>query len=154
RGPAMRRSKRENRGRGAASGACRDSKPRMPETSATIVAMLQRAICAFAVFAVMTMSAQNTPTPPVAPTHDHREVRHGATVVDPYFWLREKSSPEVVKYLETENAYTEAMTAKLKPFQDTLYKEMLSHIKQTDLEVPVRRGGYLYYIRTEEGKQY
>jgi oligopeptidase B len=81
-------------------------------------------------------------------------VRHGSTVIDPYFWLREKSSPEVVKYLETENAYTEAMTAKLKPFSESLYKEMLGRIKQTDLDVPVRRGGYLYYSRTEEGKQY
>ena len=75
-------------------------------------------------------------------------------MIDPYFWLREKKSPEVVKYLETENAYTQAMTASLKPFEDKLYAEMLGRIKQTDLEVPVRRGEYLYYSRTEEGKQY
>ena len=94
------------------------------------------------------------PTPPVAPTADHREERHGATVVDNYYWLREKSNPKVVEYLEAENAYTKAMTADLAPFQDALYKEMLSHVKQTDLSVPVRRGDYLYYSRTEEGKQY
>jgi oligopeptidase B len=94
------------------------------------------------------------PTPPVAPTTDHREERHGATVVDNYYWLREKSNPKVVEYLEAENAYTKAMTADLAPFQDALYKEMLSHVKQTDLSVPVRRGDYLYYSRTEEGKQY
>ncbi|MBV9158786.1 MAG: S9 family peptidase, partial [Acidobacteriaceae bacterium] len=81
-------------------------------------------------------------------------MRHGATVVDDYYWLREKSNPEVTKYLEAENAYTEAETKHLKPFEDALYKEMLSHIKQTDLSVPVRRSGYLYYSRTEEGKQY
>ena len=46
------------------------------------------------------------------------------------------------------------MTAGSKPFEDALYTEMLSHIKQTDLSVPVRRGEYLYYSRTEEGKQY
>jgi oligopeptidase B len=92
--------------------------------------------------------------PPVAPTKDHREDRHGATVVDNYYWLREKSNPEVVAYLEAENAYTKAMTADLAPFQDTLYKEMLGRVKQTDLSVPVRRGDYLYYSRTEEGKQY
>jgi oligopeptidase B len=101
------------------------------------------------------MTAQtSTPTPPVAAQHEHREVRHGATVIDPYFWLREKSNPEVVKYLETENAYTGAQTADLKAFEDKLYQEMLGRIKQTDLEVPVRRGEYLYYSRTEEGKQY
>ncbi len=75
-------------------------------------------------------------------------------MIDPYFWLREKSNPEVAKYLEAENAYTEAMTANLKPFSDAIYKEMLGHIKQTDLSVPTRRGEYFYYSRTEEGKQY
>jgi oligopeptidase B len=75
-------------------------------------------------------------------------------VADDYSWLREKSNPEVVRYLEAENAYTEAMTAGLKPFTDALYGEFLSRIKQTDLSVPVRRAGYLYYTRTEEGKQY
>ena len=93
-------------------------------------------------------------TPPVAPKVEHTEVRHGATVVDNYFWLREKKNPEVVKYLEAENAYTGEMTKSLQPFADSLYKEMLSHVKQTDLAVPVRRGDYLYYTRTEEGKQY
>jgi len=94
------------------------------------------------------------PVPPVAPQVEHREVRHGAAVTDNYFWLREKSNPEVMKYLEAENAYTAAMTKDIQPFADDLYKEMLSHIKQTDLDVPVRRGEYLYYTRTEEGKQY
>ena len=100
------------------------------------------------------MSAQTPATPPVAPVHEHHEMRHGETVTDNYYWLREKSSPEVVKYLEAENAYTQAMTSGLKPFEDALYKEMLGRIKQTDLDVPVRRGEYLYYTRTEEGKQY
>src|SRR5579884_3683640 len=92
--------------------------------------------------------------PPVAPKIEHREMRHGEVVIDNYYWLREKSNPEVVKYLEAENAYTAAMTRALEPFSDALYKEMLGRIKQTDLSVPVRRGSYLYYTRTEEGKQY
>ncbi len=75
-------------------------------------------------------------------------------MVDPYFWLREKANPEVAKYLEAENAYTQAMTKTLVPFQDSLYKEMLGRIKQTDLSVPVRNGKFYYYSRTEEGKQY
>ena len=94
------------------------------------------------------------PKPPVAPVHERREARHGATVVDDYYWLREKSNPETIRYLEAENAYTAAMTAALKPFEDALYNEMLARIKQTDLSVPARRGAYLYYARTEEGKQY
>jgi oligopeptidase B len=75
-------------------------------------------------------------------------------VIDPYYWLREKSNPRVREYLEQENAYTAATTKGLQPFSDALYAEMLGRIKQTDLSVPTRRAGYLYYSRTEEGKQY
>jgi oligopeptidase B len=106
-----------------------------------------------ALFSAFSLAGQ-TPQPPLAPVIEHREMRYGTTVVDNYFWLREKSNPEVIKYLEQENAYTEAMTTRLKPFEDALYSEMLSHVKQTDLSVPVRRGDYFYYSRTEEGKQY
>jgi len=98
--------------------------------------------------------AQQAPVPPVARRVEHKVVWHGEIVVDPYFWLREKTNPEVAKYLEAENAYMEAMTKGLKPFQEALYSEMLGRIKQTDLSVPVRRGKYYYYSRTEEGKQY
>jgi len=104
-------------------------------------------------FSAISLPAQTTP-PPVAPVIAHRETRHGTTVADNYFWLREKSNPEVIQYLEKENAYTVAMTKRQKPFEDALYNEILSHIKQTDLSVPVRRGDYFYYSRTEEGKQY
>ncbi len=104
--------------------------------------------------AVMLAQTAPAPTPPAAPRIEHRETRHGATVVDNYFWLREKSNPKVKEYLEAENAYTSAMTKDLQPFSDALYNEMLGRIKQTDLSVPTRRGEYLYYIRTEEGKQY
>jgi oligopeptidase B len=103
---------------------------------------------------IVTPVAAQAPQPPVAPVIEHHETRHGTTVADNYFWLREKSNPEAIKYLEAENAYTAVMTASLKPFEDALYTEMLSHIKQTDLTVPVRRGEYFYYSRTEEGKQY
>jgi oligopeptidase B len=94
------------------------------------------------------------PTAPVAKRIDHTQVWHGETVNDPYFWLREKANPEVAKYLEAENAYTEAMTAGLAPFRDALYKEMLARIKQTDLGVPTRDGKHYYYSRTVEGQQY
>ena len=112
--------------------------------------MILGAVAVTAIFA----KAQEVPRPPVAPRIEHKEVRHGETVVDPYFWLREKSNPEVARYLEAENAYTEAMTKEEKPFREALYGEMLGRIKQTDLSVPVRRGKFYYYSRTEEGKQY
>ncbi|MGA7411675.1 MAG: S9 family peptidase [Bryobacteraceae bacterium] len=105
-------------------------------------------------FIGFVMVAQVPPAPPVAKRIEHQEIRHDTTVVDNYFWLREKTNPETIKYLEAENVYTEAMTKGLKPFEEALYKEMLGRIKQTDLSVPVQRGDYFYYSRTEEGQQY
>ncbi len=113
--------------------------------------MLFRQLILSGLFSAMVVTSQ---IPPTAPRVEHQEVRHGATVTDAYFWLREKSNPKVAQYLEAENAYTDAMTKDLKPFSDALYTEMLGRIKQTDLTVPVSRHGYLYYSRTEEGKQY
>src|SRR5580698_4534305 len=104
------------------------------------------------VFSAIPLAGQ-TAQPPVAPVIPHQETRYGTAVVDNYFWLRDKSNPKVIDYLGQENTYTDAMTKGLKPFEDALYSEMLSHIKQTDLSVPIRRGDYLYYSRTEEGKQ-
>jgi oligopeptidase B len=103
---------------------------------------------------VSLMAIDPTPKPPTAPQKEHVSLWHGEKVNDPWFWLREKANPDVVAYLNAENAYTEAMTADLKPFSEALYKEMLGRIKQTDLSVPVRRGAFYYYSRTEEGKQY
>jgi oligopeptidase B len=114
--------------------------------------ILRRIVFLGTVTAMIVIS--QTTAPPTAPRLEHRETRHGATVNDDYFWLREKTNPKVVQYLDAENAYTEAMSKSVQPFADTLYKEMLGRIKQTDLSVPTPRHGYLYYSRTEEGKQY
>lgn len=103
---------------------------------------------------VSAVAAADEPRPPQARQVPHQEVWHGKTVVDPYHWLREKSNPEVISYLEAENAYAEAMTEKLRPLADTIYQEMLAREKQEDLSVPTQWGGFYYYTRTEEGKQY
>jgi oligopeptidase B len=97
---------------------------------------------------------QQTPKPPIAKVIPKITQLHGERIVDNYAWLREKENPETIAYLKAENAYTDAMTAPLKPFEDLLYKEMLSRIKETDMSVPTKRGDYYYYTRTEEGKQY
>jgi oligopeptidase B len=110
-------------------------------------------VLVFLTFSTATY-AQSPPQPPVAAQVEHISVWHGEKVNDPFFWLREKRNPAVIKYLEAENAYTESLTKGLNPFADALYQEMLGHIKQTDSNVPVRRGDYFYYARTEEGKQY
>jgi oligopeptidase B len=93
-------------------------------------------------------------TPPVARRVLKELHYHGDRLRDDYFWLREKTNPEVAAYLEAENAYADAFMAPTKPFQETLYNEILSHIKQTDMQVPYRKGDFFYYSRTEEGKQY
>lgn len=92
--------------------------------------------------------------PPKAKTQKHEEIRHGQTVSDPWFWLREKSNSKVIDYLNEENQYTDLMTQDISGFTQDLYKEMLGRIKQTDMQVPYARGSWLYYSRTEEGKQY
>ena len=94
------------------------------------------------------------PAPPAARRVERIVTLHGDARPDPYFWLRDKSNPEVAAYLEVENAYTAAVMKPTEPFQDALYSEMLSHIKETDLSVPYREGEWLYYVRTEKGKQY
>jgi oligopeptidase B len=93
-------------------------------------------------------------TPPVAAKKPKETKIHGETLVDNYFWLREKTNPQVIQYLEQENAYTDAVMAPTAALQKQLYDEMLGHIKQTDVNVPYRLGEYFYYSRTEEGKQY
>jgi oligopeptidase B len=92
--------------------------------------------------------------PPIA-RKEHKETPlHGTILIDDYAWLCEKDSPEVTAYLEAENAYAEAQTKPLEELRETLYQEMLSHVKQTDVSVPFRDGNWWYLTRTEEGKQY
>jgi oligopeptidase B len=92
--------------------------------------------------------------PPSARKEPKQTVLHGTILTDDYAWLRDKESPEVITYLEAENAYAEAFMAPLAGLREQLYNEMLSHIKQTDISVPYRDGGWWYYSRTEEGLQY
>src|SRR5712664_2309463 len=92
--------------------------------------------------------------PPVARREPLEHVLHGDRRIDHYAWLRQKENPEVISYLEAENAYTDAVLRPTEGFQEKLYQEMLGRIQQTDLTVPYRLRGYLYFTRTEEGKQY
>ncbi len=93
-------------------------------------------------------------TPPVAQKQPEVLVLHGDERVDDYFWMCDANDPNVIAYLEAENAYTRAMMQHTETLQTTLYDEMLARIKETDLSVPYRKGDYYYYSRTEEGKAY
>jgi len=95
-----------------------------------------------------------TPQPPVAKRVDSRREFHGDVFVDPYEWLRDKSDPEVIAYLQAENDYTDQITADLEPLRQRIFDEIKARTKETDLSVPTRRGQWWYYVRTFEGKQY
>jgi len=104
---------------------------------------------------VLLLTAADTlPKPPVAKKVPPATEINGHKMVDNYFWLRDKPNPEVRAYLEAENAYTDAVMKPTEPFQKKLYDEMLSRVKETDVDVPYREGDYFYYTRTEAGKQY
>lgn len=95
-----------------------------------------------------------TMKPPVATVIPKQLELHGDVRTDNYYWLKERDSEKVITYLEEENAYTEAQMAHTVPLQKTLFAEFKERIKQTDMSVPYREGDYLYYSRTEEGKDY
>ena len=94
------------------------------------------------------------PDPPVAPKKPHETTVHGRTLTDEYFWLRDRDEREVTSYLKAEDAYADAVMKPTAALQETLFREMLGHIKQTDDTVPYRENGYRYYSRTQEGLQY
>ena len=99
-------------------------------------------------------SAVIVPEPPVARAVPRASAVHGETRVDEYFWLRNREDPEVLAYLEDENAYAAAVMRPTEPLQERLFAEMRGRIKETDLSVPERIDGWLYYHRTEAGAQY
>lgn len=109
-------------------------------------------------FGASGVFSQDDMKPPVAKKDPKVLKIHGYEITDNYAWLRDRGekekSPEVMKYLNEENAYTEAHMGKYKGFVDSLYSEMLGRIKQTDQSVPYQLGGYWYFNKTEEGKQY
>ncbi|AKT41085.1 peptidase S9 [Chondromyces crocatus] len=82
------------------------------------------------------------------------QLANGKKLVDDYAWLQKKDAPEVLSHLKAENAYTEQMTAHLRPLEEKLHAEMLGRLVEDDTEVPHKDGAFLYYNRDEKGKQY
>jgi len=107
----------------------------------------------------MYADASFTATAPIAKRVPMRRVHHGDVFVDAYEWLRDKDNPEVISYLEAENAFTEAQTAHLTELSEAVFSEIKARTKETDLTVPTytsHPGGsaYWYYVRTVEGSEY
>ncbi|GAB3346990.1 S9 family peptidase [Lysobacter tyrosinilyticus] len=100
---------------------------------------------------------QVLPAPPDAARKPHVVTApHGAARTDDYYWLRDdtRKNPDMLAYLNAENAYADAVMKPLRPLQDMLYEEIVSRIQQDDASVPFRERGYWYYTRFEIGKDY
>ncbi len=103
---------------------------------------------------IAAAGGQQSTTPPMAQRRPHRLEMHGDVRVDDYFWLRERENPEVIAYLEAENAWTQAVMAHTEGLQVQLFEEIKARIKQDDSSVPYLLDGYWYYTRYEDGKEY
>ncbi len=112
------------------------------------------AFLAFVPAVVFSQQAPAALTPPVAAVRPHRFDEFGGVRTDPYYWLKERSNPEVIQYLEAENSYTKAVMAHTEPLQNRLYEELKGRVLQNDQSVPFREGNYFYYTRLVEGKNY
>jgi len=93
-------------------------------------------------------------SPPVAKVIPKELTIHGHSRIDDYYWMNERGNPEVIDYLEAENAYTTALMKPTEALQEKLYNEFLGRIKQSDMSVPFRSEGYYYYTRYETGSEY
>lgn len=101
-------------------------------------------------------AAAGAPQPPRAAKKPHTVPSPNGAREDAYYWLRDdtRKNPEMLAYLKAENDYADALLAPLKPLEDRLYAEAVSHIKQDDSSVPYRRNGYWYQSRYAAGANY
>ncbi|WP_045747579.1 MULTISPECIES: S9 family peptidase [Actinoplanes] len=92
--------------------------------------------------------------PPIARRSSTERTFHGDTVIDEFAWLENKEDPATLDHLKAENAWTDQATSHLETVRETIFGEIKGRTQETDLSVPSRKGGYWYYTRTVEGKQY
>jgi oligopeptidase B len=118
--------------------------------------MMRKMLLAGVAFTVAASAAAQMPAPPQPAKKPHQVTSPNGTRTDEYYWLRDdtRKNPEMLAYLNAENGYTDAALASLKPLQDRLYQETVSHIKQDDSSVPYRKNGYWYQTRFETGANY
>ncbi len=99
---------------------------------------------------------ESPPKPPIADVRPHPVKSPFGERIDPYYWLRddERNNPDVLAYLNAENAYRERSMAAAKPLEDALYDEIIARLKQDDSTVPYRKNGYRYSTRFETGQEH
>ena len=101
-----------------------------------------------------TMPEKNVLTEPKAKKIPHRLEIHGDTRIDNYYWLNDRENPEVIAYLNAENAYREHIMKGTEDLQQKLFDEMVGRIKKDDSSVPYKVDGWYYYTRFEGDKEY
>lgn len=111
-------------------------------------------LAAYLIFAPAVQAQSKFMTAPNAPKIPRQLSIHGDLRVDDYYWLNERENPEVLDYLKSENEYYRQSTAHTASFQQSLFEEMKSRIKEDDSSVPYRLNGYWYLTRYEAGKEY
>lgn len=105
----------------------------------------------------MTSCATNpsqSPLPPVAARQDYTHFEHGVARPDPWHWLRDRDDAEVIRHLEAENAYTEAMMQPVAGLVDQLYAELVGRIEEDDHSAPFEDGSFLYRSRIRKGQEH
>ena len=114
-------------------------------------------VCVIFAASITTIKAQSmshTIAAPIAKILPKQLKKHNQVRTDNYFWLNDRENPEVIDYLNQENAYYDAMTAHTKDFQKSLFEEMKGRIKEDDQSVPYLYNGYYYITRYEKGQDY
>jgi oligopeptidase B len=102
---------------------------------------------------------------PIAPRRPHSFTTHGITITDDYAWLKDENwqevlrepevlNPDIRKYLEAENAYTESLLGRTAPLQKKLVAEMRGRIKEDDSSVPAPDGPFAYMRKFRDGGQH
>ncbi len=96
------------------------------------------------------------PRPPAAARKPHLVPSPHGFREDEYYWLRDdkRENPEMLAYLNAENAYADAALAHVKPLQEKVYQEIIGRLQQDDTSVPYLMNGYWYFRRFETGKEY
>ncbi|MEZ0130680.1 oligopeptidase B, partial [Flavobacterium sp. LBUM151] len=115
--------------------------------------------CVYSIFAstyikINAQTMQNDISAPQAKVIPKSLKKHKETRIDNYFWLNDRENPEVIEYLNQENAYYQSMTSHTKDLQESLYEEMKGRIKEDDSSVPYFYNGYYYITRFETGQDY
>lgn len=103
---------------------------------------------------VTLLKQSDFPAPPVAAVIPDTFANFGQQRIDNYYWLKDKSNPKVIDYLQAENAYTDTVMGSTKELQQKIYDEIIGRIKEDDESYPSFKDGYYYYSRSEKGKQY